>query len=179
MFKRSLVLVVVLVLLVAMPASAQGPTGARLAVATATVGVDSVTVNVGDTFTVPVWIKGVSNLYGADVRLGYDETVLQGVRVTHGGFLQYPYWVIRQGFYQPGPPPMPCRDTWCAWYALTQLRPAQPQSGSGVLAYVTFKALQPGVSPLATWAQLSAAGGVPIAVTTQSGTVTVLANDKD
>ena len=62
MMIKKILLVVFVLLVLAVPASAQGV--ARLA----TVGVDNVTVSVGETFTVPVWIHGVSNLYGADVR---------------------------------------------------------------------------------------------------------------
>ena len=163
MFKRSLVVWLVLALALVSTASAQPV--AQVAV----VGADDVKVQVGQEFTVPVWINGVSNLYGADVRLAYDPAALAGVRVNHGNFLRQPWWVIRQGFWTwPGDG---CGQ--CAWYALTQLRPALPQSGSGVLVYVTFRALRPGVTNLGVSAQLSAAGGVPIAVTTRGATVTV------
>ena len=163
MFKRSLVVWLVLALALVSTASAQHV--AQVAV----VGADDVKAQVGQEFTVPVWINGVSNLYGADVRLAYDPAALAGVRVNHGNFLRQPWWVIRQGFWTwPGDG---CGQ--CAWYALTQLRPALPQSGSGVLVYVTFRALRPGVTNLGVSAQLSAAGGVPIAVTTRGATVTV------
>lgn len=167
MFKRILFLVLVLLALVAMPVSAQGPTDVRLA----TVGVDNVTVHVGDTFTVPVWIHGVTNLYGYDVRLPHDQDILQGVRVDHGGWL-VPGFVIRMGFWTWGGPGC---NGYCAWYAMTQLRPSLPVSGSGTLINVTYRAVAPGVVTLQPWAQLGAPGGVPIAVTTQNGTVTVIA----
>ncbi len=167
MFKRSLVLLVVLLALVAVPVSAQGPTVARLA----TVGVDDVTVTVGETFTVPVWIHGVSNLYGYDVRLPHDQAILQGVSVDHGGWL-VPGFVIRQGFWAWNGPGC---NGYCAWYAMTQLRPALPVSGSGTLIFVTYRALQPGTVALVPWSQLSAAGGIPIYANTQTATVTVVA----
>ena len=166
MFKRILFLVLVLLALVAMPVAAQGPTVARLA----TVGVDDVTVHVGDTFTVPVWIHGVSNLYGYDVRLPHDQSILQGVSVDHGGWL-VPGFVIRQGFYEWAGPGC---GGYCAWYAMTQLRPALPVSGSGVLINVVYRAVAPGVVTLQPWAQLSAAGGIPIPAATRGGTVTVV-----
>jgi len=169
MFKRSLVVWLVLALALVSTASAQPV--AQVAV----VGADDVKAQVGQEFTVPVWINGVSNLYGADVRLAYDVTMLQGVRVDHGNFLRQPWWVIRQGFWQPGP----WCPSQCAWYALTQLRPATPQSGSGIMVYVTFRALRPGTTNLTTLAQLSAAGGVPIPVTTKGGMVTVVAVSQD
>lgn len=161
MFKRVLVVSVVLALALVSTVSAAS---------TATVGVDDVTVQVGQEFTAPVWISGVQNLYGADVRLAYDPAMLQGVRVDHGNFLRQPWWVIRQGFSQPGP----WCPSQCAWYALTQLRPATPQSGSGIMVYVTFRALRPGATNLTTLAQLSAAGGVPIPVNVDHGVVNVV-----
>lgn len=65
--------VLLLALAVTSSVSAQGPVVSRLA----TVSVGSYDVAVGDTFTVPVTITGVSNLYGADVKLVFDNTVLQ------------------------------------------------------------------------------------------------------
>jgi len=164
MFKRSLVVWLVLALALVSTASAQPV--AQVAV----VGADDVKAQVGQEFTVPVWINGVSNLYGADVRLAYDPAALAGVQVNHGNFLRQPWWVIRQGFWTwPGDG---CGQ--CAWYALTQLRPALPQSGSGVLVYVTFRALRPGVTNLGVSAQLSAAGGVPIPVNVDHGVVKII-----
>ena len=136
-----------------------------------TVVVDNYVVTVGQEFTVPVRIANVANLYGYDVRVPHDRAMLQGVRVDHGGWLK-PGFVIRQGFYEWAG--SGCNG-YCAWYAMTQLRPSLPVSGSGVLIRITYRALQPGVITLQPWAQLSAPGGVPIAVTTQSGTVTVVA----
>lgn len=162
---KKILLVVLVLLAMAVPASAQDV--AR----TAIVGVDDVTVQVGQEFTVPVWIHGVSNLYGYDVRLPHDRAILQGMRVDHGGWL-VPGFVIRMGFYEwtgPG-----CGG-YCAWYAMTQLRPSLPVSGSGTLINVTYRAIAPGVVTLQPWAQLSAAGGIPIPATTQGGTVTVVA----
>ncbi len=158
--------VLLLALAVTSSVSAQGPTVARLA----TVGVDDVTVTVGQTFTVPVWIHGVSNLYGYDVRLPHDQAILQGVSVDHGGWL-VPGFVIRQGFWAWNGPGC---NGYCAWYAMTQLRPSLPVSGSGVLVNVTYTALQPGTVALVPWSQLSAAGGIEIFANTQTATVTVV-----
>lgn len=136
-----------------------------------TVVVDNYVVTVGQEFTVPVRIANVANLYGYDVRLAHDTAMLQGVRVDHGGWL-VPGFVIRMGFYEWAGPGC---NGYCAWYAMTQLRPALPVSGSGTLINVTYRAVAPGVVTLQPWAQLSAAGGIPIPTMTQSGTVTVVA----
>lgn len=164
MMIKKILLVVLVLLVLAVPASAQGV--ARLA----TVGVDDVTVTVGQEFTVPVWIHGVSNLYGADVRLVYAPAVLQGARVDHGYFLQ-PDFVVRKGFY--GTPP------YFARYALTQINPTPPASGSGVLMYVTFRAVAPGTSTLALSGILSDRNGVRLPFVTQGGMVTVVDAEQD
>lgn len=162
-------MIVLVLAVLATGASAQGSK-------TAVVSVSNFTVTVGQEFTVPVRITGVSNLYGYDVRLPHDRTLLQGVRVDHGNFLNQPWYVIRNGFWAWNG--AGCNG-YCAWYALTSLRPALPVSGSGTLVYVTYRALQPGVVTLNPWVQMSAAGGVPIPATVQGGTVTVVANTKE
>ena len=164
MMIKKILLVVLVLLVLAVPASAQDVSRSAI------VGVDDVTVVVGQEFTVPVWVHGVSNLYGYDVRLPHDQSILQGVSVDHGGWL-VPGFVIRQGFWTWNGPGC---NGYCAWYAMTQLRPALPVSGSGTLIFVTYRALQPGVVTLQPWAQLSAAGGIPIALTTKAATVTVV-----
>ncbi len=164
MFKRSLVLLVVLLALVAVPVSAQGPTVARLA----TVGVDDVTVTVGETFTVPVWVHGVSDLYGADVRLFYDNAILQGVSVERGTLLS-PDFVVRQGFYTH-----PSVKGFYARYAMTQINPTPPVSGSGVFFLVTFRALRTGTVNLTLRQELSTRNGVMIPATVHNATVTVV-----
>ena len=163
MFKKILLVVLVL-LAMAVPASAQGVSRS------AVVGVDDVTVVVGQEFTVPVWVHGVSNLYAFDVRLPHDRAILQGVRVDHGGWL-VPGFVIRQGFYEWNG--SGCGG-YCAWYAMTQLRPALPVSGNGVLVYVTYRALAPGVVSLTPWVELATRDGELIPATVRGGTVTVL-----
>lgn len=92
---KKILLVVLVLLAMALPASAQDVARATV------VGVDDVTVVVGQEFTVPVRIAGVRDLYAYDVRLPHDRAILQGVRVDHGGWL-IPGFVIRQGFYEWG-----------------------------------------------------------------------------
>lgn len=158
---KALAIVLVLAVL-ATGASAQGSKPA-------VVSVDNYTVRVGQEFTVPVRIAGVSNLYGADVRLTYNPATLTGVLVDHGYFLQ-PDFVVRKGFY--GNPPNYAR------YALTQVNPTLPANGSGTLMYVTFRAVASGVSPLALRVELANRNGVPIPATVQSGAVTVVASNE-
>lgn len=157
---KSLVLVVLMLALLPAVVSADG--------ARTVVSVDSYTVQVGQEFTVPVRIQNVSNLYGADVKLVFDNTVLQGVSVERGTLLT-PGFVVRQGFYGP-----PFCTGPCARYAMTQINPQPPVSGSGVFMIVRFKALQPGVSGMVLSAELSDPNGVLMRMNVRNGTVTVL-----
>lgn len=139
----------------------------------AVVTVDSYTVTVGQEFTVPVRITGVSNINAADVRVTYNPALLQGVSVDHGYFLR-PDYVVRQGFYGP-----PQCNPMCARYALTQIAPTPPVSGSGVLMYVTYRAVAVGVSSLTLRVELADRYGQLIPVTVQGGTVTVVDTGQD
>ncbi len=163
MMIKKILLVVLVLLVLAVPASAQDVSRSAI------VGVDDVTVSVGETFTVPVWIHGVSDLYGADVRLMFDNTILQGVKVERGTLLT-PGFVVRQGFY--GPPF--CAGP-CARYAMTQINPQPPVTGSGVFMIVHFKALRSGTVNLSLRQELATRNGVLIPATVHNATVTVVA----
>lgn len=130
--------------------------------------VNNAATGVGQEITVPVYISDVTDLYGADVRLTYDPTILTGVRVDHGYFLQ-PGFVVRQGFYGA-----PACDPMCARYALTQLNPTPPASGDGVLMYVTFRALRPGTTSLTLFAELATRDGELIPHRATGGVAAVL-----
>lgn len=156
--------VLLLALAVTSSVSAQGPVVSRLA----TVSVGSYDVAVGDTFTVPVRIHGVSDLYGADVRLFYDNAILQGVSVERGTLLS-PDFVVRQGFYTH-----PSVKGFYARYAMTQINPTPPVSGSGVFFLVTFRALRTGTVNLTLRQELSTRNGVMIPATVHNATVTVV-----
>jgi hypothetical protein len=164
---KSLVLVV---LMLALPAVVSAGT------APAVVSVDSYTVQVGQEFTVPVRIANVSNLYGYDVRLPHNTALLQGVRVDHGAFLNEPWFVVRNGFWQWNG--AGCNG-YCAWYALTSLNPALPVSGRGTLVYVTYRALAPGSVTLTPWIELSTRDGELIPANVRAGTVTVVSKAQD
>lgn len=130
MFKRSLVLLVVLLALVAMPASAQGPVVSRMA----TLSVPAVTVvTVGESVDVPITISGVSGLYGIDVKLFYEPTIA-GADWIHRGVMPQPDFVLWERVDVPG----------MAWYVVTQLNPTPPANGSGLVATVRLTGLHEG-----------------------------------
>ncbi len=162
MMIKKILLVVLVLLVLAVPASAQDVSRSAI------VGVDDVTVSVGETFTVPVWVHGVSDLYGADVRLFYDNAILQGVSVERGTLLS-PDFVVRQGFYTH-----PSVKGFYARYAMTQINPTPPVTGSGVFMIVHFKALQPGTVNLTMRQELATRNGLIIPATIHNATVTVV-----
>jgi hypothetical protein len=87
----------------------------------------------GDMMTVEVWAKDVAELYGADIKLSFDPTrfsvldddpVRPGVQVTPGSaFLSPDLVLFRDADNSAGQ----------IRYAVTQLNPSAPVSGSGVL----------------------------------------------
>lgn len=96
------------------------------------------------TYTIEVWVEDVSDLYGADVQLAFDpawfEVIdanpsLPGVQVN-----------LRSEFLSPGAVAKNTVDNQLGtiWYAATQLNPAQPVSGSGVLFDFELRGLQAG-----------------------------------
>lgn len=100
---------------------------------------ESAQVDVGGTVTVAVQIENVSSMYGADVRLDFDEEYLSvadanpsqpGIQVAHGDFLA-PDFVIRNTV-DP--------DEGTIWYAIVQRNDLHPDpvNGSGVLARIAF-----------------------------------------
>ena len=98
----------------------------------------------GDPIAVEVWIEDVVALYGADVRLAFDANrlavldanpSLPGVQVVPHDDLLSPDLVIRnEADNQAG----------TVWYAVTQISPSPPVTGTGVLFSFTFQALYAG-----------------------------------
>ena len=141
-------------------------------------------VVVGDTVVVNLYIQDVTNLYGADIRLRFDPALLEvqdaapaqpGVQMQPlSGFL-LPNFVIKKkacNVVDPGDPD--CSEAGIVWYAVTQINPSLPVSGSGAVAAVTFKALHKGVSPLnVVYRKFSNSSGVEIASEAQNGILTV------
>jgi hypothetical protein len=131
--------------------------------------------------TVDVMINDVVDLYGGDVRISFDPTVLEvvdadgnggnGVQIAPSIDLldpgPYGLWTIRNEVDN---------DTGFIWYAVTQLNPAVAVSGSGVFATITFRAKSAGTSALTfEFSQLSTRYGEEIPATTTDGSVTTSA----
>ncbi len=135
------------------PAVAQG--GAVVSISTAS-------VNIGATVVVNVSIQNVTNLAGAEVHFTYDPFLLEVQSVQAGGFPAPDF--VAQSSATGGK----------IDYAIAQMPPHTPVSGSGVLLQVTFKGLAAGTSALHMLSVvLSDGSGTLIPSTTQDGSVVV------
>jgi LysM repeat protein len=160
---------------VAVPASAQ---------ATALVRVDptATSIAVNQIVTVSVKIDNVSDLFGAEVHLAFNPNVLEvidadpgqaGVQISNGGMLQ------------PDAVGQNIADNTLGTidFGIAQINRAGV-NGSGTLAIISFKGKAVGASPITfrgiqsspTGTNLADTGGLPIASSTQSGSVTVQAD---
>jgi hypothetical protein len=132
----------------------------------------------GETVELGIAVKDVNDLYSARVQLAFDPSVVQvrdadpgtpGVQILPGDFLDPidRLVVVNEVDNVAGE----------VDFAVTQLRPAQTHSGSGVLATVTFEALGEGTSPV-DLVQVRLLDDTPldpveIAVGTQGGEIVV------
>ena len=99
---------------------------------------------VAATLQVDLYVANVANLYGADIKFGFDPSIVQvvdvdpfmpGVQIQPlSGFLSPDLVVRREANNVAG----------TIQYAVTQLNPTPPVSGSGSLARVTFQPLTSG-----------------------------------
>jgi hypothetical protein len=131
-------------------------------------------VRTGREATIELVVESVSELYGAQVQLGFDPQVLEvvdanasedGIQIEPGSFPK-PDFVVQnladntQGTIQ---------------YALTQLPPNEPQEGNGIVARVTFRAKTPAVTQIEFHHYLLAdAQGGSIAAVPEDGRIRVV-----
>ena len=131
-------------------------------------------VRVGERTTVDLTIEQVSQLYGAEVHLRFDPSVLEvvdadpaveGVQIEPGTF-PIPDFVVQN---------LADNRTGTIDYASTQLPPNKPGEGKGVVARVTFQAKTAAVSPVQFEQFLLAdTQGGSIKAMTQHGQIRVL-----
>jgi general secretion pathway protein D len=131
-------------------------------------------IRVGQTIDVSAVVQGVSGLFGIDVRLSFNPAVLQvvdadaatpGVQATPGQ-CPHPDFVAKNEADN---------GAGTVWYAVTQLRPREPFSGSGTILTVRFKAKAGGTSMVTlSSVQLVDANGLEIQRTITSGSQIVV-----
>jgi LysM repeat protein len=118
-------------------------------------------------------IENVTNLAGADVQVQFNPAVLQvqdadpereGIQIEPGSF-PAPDFVATNAV---------SNTVGLLQYAVVQIPPTQPVSGSGLVARITFQTIAEGTSDLIfTRADLASGEAQPIAVTRQSGQIVV------
>ena len=109
---------------------------------------------IGSTFTVDITISNVQNLYGVDVTLSWDHTILRvqsatsslGIESHAGGVLHNPVVIVDDTSSQ---------DTAQYHVAAVSQSPAAAFSGSGKIATVTFSVLKGGHSALTLVSELA------------------------
>jgi hypothetical protein len=104
------------------------------------------TYGVGTLIDVEVWVEDVVDLYGVDIRLAFDPTKLQvldanpgspGVQVQPRADIISPDFILRREADN---------DAGTVWYAVTQISPSPPASGSGALFSFTFETIDEGLT---------------------------------
>jgi len=130
-------------------------------------------VTVGSVGAVQLRLENVDNLYGIEVHLTFAKNILQiedddpgrgGVQITTGE-IPYPDFTVLNIVDNLGGR---------LDYAVVQLAPRLPASGSGVVATIRFRGVNPGTSAINfTHVKLASPDGFAIPVTLQSGTVIV------
>jgi len=132
----------------------------------------AITTNVGQTVSVNITISDVNNLYGVDITLDWNPSILMfsaatpslGVETYPEGVLHTPINLVQNNLTDSGE------------YRLiaTTIAPGAAFYGGGVLAVVTFKVTGSGSSPLTLTSELAdynPQGSEDITHTDQSGSI--------
>lgn len=124
-------------------------------------------VPVGGSVTVDIWREDVGNYYGIDFRLSYDPALVQ---VPAGAVT--PMWKVFDPINH-----FIIKNTAAdgqVWYAVTNINPAEPFTGTGRVASITFSGLADGTTALHfTYAKGSTRTGVSMYPVTVDGSVEV------
>ncbi len=130
-------------------------------------------VTVGGVVAVQLRLENVQNLYGLEAHLTFDKNIVQiedddasqdGVQIAKGQF-PYPDFTVQNMVDNYGGR---------LDYAIVQLSPRPPASGSGVVATIHFRGVSEGSSPIHfTGAKLASPDGFAIPVTLQEGAIVV------
>jgi hypothetical protein len=139
-----------------------------------TVRVGSATgVQIDSEVTVPVYLENVTDLYGAEIVLSFDPSILQvqddkpgtvGTQITPGNLPDPEQCFVVQNAAN--------NEAGTIAYAVSLLRPSPPATGDGVLARIRFKAIGTGTSPIrVSRAILVASDACCLEITTEDGSV--------
>lgn len=135
------------------------------------------TISVGQTIEVTVQVENIANLYGIEMLITFDHNLLEvmdanpnlpGTQITPGEF-------FRGGFEGANTVTGGTID-----YAMQQVSPNPPSSGSGVLARMTFRGIGSGVATIRVEdLNLSNQAGQGIGAAIHSAQITVQAGSVD
>ncbi len=130
-------------------------------------------VKVDGVIAVQLRLDNVQNLYGLEAHLTFDKNIVQiedddasqdGVQIAKGQ-LPHPDFLVQNMVDNLGGR---------VDYAVVQLAPRPPASGSGVVATIRFRGVSRGTSSINfTGAKLASPDGFSIPVTLQAGAITV------
>jgi len=127
------------------------------------------TVDVGRTVTVEVRLEDVGNSYGLDIRLAFDPALVQvpSGRVT-------PRWDLLHSLNHFVIKNEANNISGTVWYAVTNIHPAEPFTGTGRVCAIAFTGVASGTTPLHfTYAKGSTREGAGMWPATADGTITV------
>lgn len=129
----------------------------------------------GQNVTVDIYVENVAELYGADVRLGFDPTKIQvvdadsnatGVQIEPLDTFLSPDFVVRK---------VADNVAGTIWYAATQVNPSVEVTGSGPLARITLQPLVAGKFDLPiTYQKIVKRTGVQIPAISRDCSVTFI-----
>ncbi len=139
------------------------------------------TIVINETFTINLKVADVTNLYGLDIQLSWDPTIIR--YVSHkvmipvedhpGGVLHEPVLEIKDEVDESGVPD--ANPGTLYWLACASMLPAPTFNGSGIMASFTFKAVSMGVSDLSfTYTILCDRDAMPILHVALNGLVEVV-----
>jgi hypothetical protein len=122
------------------------------------------TVGLNQTVNLGIEINSITNLYGFDITVNADPGVVEFVSIAQGSFLDPGYALINQVNTING----------TAHFALTQLSPSTPKTGTGNLFIISVKGKTTGITTLTiTNFQLVRADGSFISVDVNNGQMVV------
>jgi len=122
-------------------------------------------VLIGETVVVDIRINDVVGMYGAEVYISFDPNVVWVENIQDGEVWDTPNFSLTTWDNSAGE----------IQYVLTEMNPAEPFTGSGVMAHITFRGKNLGTSSLIiTHCLLSDRDANPMYPSTSNGSVTVV-----
>jgi len=128
-------------------------------------------------FTIQVKVENITNLYGIDIQLGWDPTIIRYVNHTvkipvetyPDGILHSPVIPVKDQVDENASMPGAAPGT-MYWLSYASILPAEPFTGSGIIFEMTFHVVGIGSCPIRiTYCMPGDPDGNPIPVTTIDG----------